>query len=50
MFGRTVKPDYVIMRTGATSCEVDTPLYVVEVKRTEGKQSTLLSDLEQHFR
>ncbi len=34
MFGKTVRPDYVIMRRGMTGSEVEKPLYVVEVKRT----------------
>lgn len=38
----------------AQRCQIDGvndfPLYVIEVKRTEGKKSLLLTELDQHFR
>ena len=44
-FGETRRPDYCIMRR-----EGNKPLYIIEVKRTEGVSSQLLSELPQHMK
>lgn len=53
VFGEIIKPDYQVMRC-CQSCQVDgvndLPLYVIEVKRTDGKKSSLLTELDQHFK
>lgn len=51
LFGPPIKPDYVIMnRCTSKFLGANIPLFVVEVKRTQGKQSNLINDLDQHFK
>jgi hypothetical protein len=45
VFGdKIIKPDYVVMRSVGE--QEPQPLYVIEVKRTQGKQTQLLKELE----
>jgi hypothetical protein len=49
LFNELIKPDYQVMRQNNDNFP-DTPLYVIEVKRTGGKKCSLLSELDQHFK
>ena len=47
-FGKLIKPDYQIMLERGDGSRA-TPLLIVEVKRTEKKNATFKTELEQHF-
>ena len=59
LFHEVIKPDYQVMRSAqflAMNCEgepdmlQDTPLYAIEVKRTDDRSTDLAKGLEQHFK
>jgi hypothetical protein len=48
MFNEIIRPDYQVMRTEVNG--EDTPLYAIEVKRTNIERNDLEASVDQHFK